>query len=390
MRHYRTAFATLLLAGLASWPVAPSPAHAAPAGKIDPKWVHWDSKTKTASLTIIAGYNDTAGGFNFNGYNMGGLTITVPQGAKVVIAFTNRAAQVPHSAVITPFAKHSLTGNFPTAFSGSASPHADAGAANLAKPQKFSFTANKTGKYALVCGVPGHAAGGMWDVFRVAKVSQPSMTETGTSASATPTPTSEQHSGNAHLGTVEGVVTDATSGRPVVHAYVVLGWTTLKRLGETDARGHFRIANAKPVGLVDIYAFAQGYVYNHGHPISVRAGKVTTIDFKMPRQTFPDAMLPHTSGATVSPTHAKTGQKVTFTVHIKKGKNGPLSAENFAVNGALSQSVLLAHAGSDVYRGTYTIPNGVAAGKYVFTFIATMENCLENPSYPRLTLTVER
>jgi uncharacterized cupredoxin-like copper-binding protein len=27
--------------------------------------------------------------------------------------------------------------------------------------------ANKTGTYAVVCAVPGHAAAGMWDVFQV-------------------------------------------------------------------------------------------------------------------------------------------------------------------------------------------------------------------------------
>jgi hypothetical protein len=32
---------------------------------------------------------------------------------------------------------------------------------------KFSFTADKAGQYAFVCGVPGHAAGGMWDEFDV-------------------------------------------------------------------------------------------------------------------------------------------------------------------------------------------------------------------------------
>ncbi len=31
----------------------------------------------------------------------------------------------------------------------------------------LSFIADKTGKYAIVCGVAGHAAMGMWDTFVV-------------------------------------------------------------------------------------------------------------------------------------------------------------------------------------------------------------------------------
>ncbi len=33
--------------------------------------------------------------------------------------------------------------------------------------QKFSFIADKAGKYAIVCGVPGHDAAGMWDTLVV-------------------------------------------------------------------------------------------------------------------------------------------------------------------------------------------------------------------------------
>jgi uncharacterized cupredoxin-like copper-binding protein len=33
----------------------------------------------------------------------------------------------------------------------------------------FTFVANKVGKYAIVCAVPGHDVGGMWDVFQVTR-----------------------------------------------------------------------------------------------------------------------------------------------------------------------------------------------------------------------------
>jgi hypothetical protein len=266
-------------------------------------------------------------------------------------------------------------------------PNPGTGAADMKSPQVFSFTVDKAGTYALVCGVPGHAVAGMWDVLKVANVAAPTQSaggSTATSAPATPTAT-----GNGGMGTVEGVVTDATSGRPILHAYVIVGWTTLKRAGETDADGHYRIDNVKPVALTDAYGFAQGYVYYHGHPIPITAGQITTYSFKMPRQTFPDAQLPHLCGAAITPTRAEEGDTVAFQVHVRPGSGGKMSAEVFAVNGALGQSVLLQHVGNDVYRGTWQVPRDVAPGAYPFFFLGAMQNCLENQPYAQETLTID-
>jgi hypothetical protein len=129
-----------------------------------PTFVAWNAATKTATVTIIAAYNQVGGGFNFDGYNNGGLTITVPTGARVTVQFTNRAP-LPHSAVITPYADHAKAGNFLLAFPGSATLNPTAGLDNLRKPEVFGFRADKAGMYAVVCGVPGHALAGMWIAF---------------------------------------------------------------------------------------------------------------------------------------------------------------------------------------------------------------------------------
>ncbi len=144
----------------------------------NPAWVKWNAATKTATLTIVADYDNTGAGFNFDGYNQGKLTVTVPQGAHVVILFTNKSP-LPHSVAITPYAQRNQAGSFPAAFPGSALANAQSGVANLTKPQSVSFVATTVGTYAMVCAVPGHAVAGMWDVFKVAKVAQPSMTLTG-------------------------------------------------------------------------------------------------------------------------------------------------------------------------------------------------------------------
>ena len=385
-RRTLTALALGGLLALSTWPtLATIRVQARGRVAAEPQWVQWDAASKTAQVKIVAAYNGANGFFNFDGYNAGNLTVTVPIGARVVVSFTNKAG-LPHSALVTPYADRQLPGNFPLAFPGASTPNPSAGAASVKVPQIFTFTASKAGQYAIVCGVPGHAIGGMWDRLVVAKV--PEATQQTAETGAVSTPSGPAKSSGNSLGALEGVVLDATSGKPVAHAVVVLGWTTLKRVGETDAMGHYRISNVKPVSLVDAYGFAENYVYYHGHPIPIKAGQVTTYSFKMARQTFPKALLPTLTGAKISTTSAKAGDTVTFEAHIKPGKQGPLSAENFALNGQLSTSVLLEHAGADLYRGTWTIPAGTKAGTYQFSFIATMENCLENAPYAQLSLTI--
>src|SRR4051794_35018224 len=139
----------LVLACYSSWPALATPARAA----ATPSWVTWNAGTRTATVTVIAAYNQVGGGFNFDGYNNGGLTITVPHGARVTVNFTNKAS-FPHSVVITPYAKRALPAGFPTAFPGASTPNPTQGVAGNTKPQTFSFTAAKDGAYALVCGVP--------------------------------------------------------------------------------------------------------------------------------------------------------------------------------------------------------------------------------------------
>jgi sulfocyanin len=384
-RRIVTALALVATYAIASIGSAGAVRPSTSARAIDPSWVHWDAAKKTATLSIAAGYNSVAGGFNFNGYNMGHLVVTVPTGAKVVVNFINKTA-IPHSAVITRYDQRNAAGNFPLAFPGSASPNAGSGVANLSKPQTFSFTASTAGTYALVCGVPGHAAGGMWDVFRVAAVGSPSMSEAG--AGTAPSSDGSLTPNMGTMGTVEGTVVDATSGRPIVHALVVLGWLNLKRIGETDAYGNYRIDNVTPIPLVSMFAFAEGYIYSHGRPVTIKAGYTTHFSYRLARQTYPASQLPSVSGANISPSSARPGTTVTFSLQAKGTKSSPLSAEVFAANAPFSSVVLLSHKSGDLYQGTWRVPSGAAAGSYDFSFFAALENCLENAPYLHVTLSI--
>ena len=65
--------ALLIIASVPALATRPARAGSANA---DPVWARWDPSTKTASLTITAAYNQVGSGFNFDGYNNGGLTIS--------------------------------------------------------------------------------------------------------------------------------------------------------------------------------------------------------------------------------------------------------------------------------------------------------------------------
>lgn len=160
MRPYRIAGALALGASLVAGASGVSAAHSTKT----PTWI--TTKGKTVNLTIIAGYNNADAGFSFNGYGKGKMTITVPKGDTVDVTFSNDSA-VPHSAMIVAFTKTPASISSPkSAFKNANSPDAMNGTTK-GKTQKFSFKADKTGKYLLICAVPGHAAAGMWDNFVV-------------------------------------------------------------------------------------------------------------------------------------------------------------------------------------------------------------------------------
>ncbi len=120
----------------------------------------------TVVVTLVAGETPADGGFNFNGYGHGGMTVTVPLGWTVVVQFQNASA-LPHSAMIAPSA--AAQSGAPTAtpvFAGGATKDLSTGLAQGTKAT-FSFVADKPGTYAIVCAVPGHAAAGMWDKLTV-------------------------------------------------------------------------------------------------------------------------------------------------------------------------------------------------------------------------------
>lgn len=159
----------VLALGLALPLVPLVPAHAAA-----PRWLVVNARKHTATLTLIAGYDDALGGFNFDGYGKGKMIVSVPAGYRVHVAFSNRG-KYPHSAVVVAYAHRGDVAGYTPAFRGAASPD-DANGVMPGAVQRFSFVANKAGTYALVCGVSGHEGAGMWDVLKVTKGGKASLT----------------------------------------------------------------------------------------------------------------------------------------------------------------------------------------------------------------------
>lgn len=137
-----------------------------PVSSSTPSWMHIDSTAKTVVLDITADQTTNNGGFNFNGYSKGGLTIQVPLNWNVTVHFMNDSPFIPHSAEIVPYSQRTATSGFTSAFAGATTMNASSGITS-GQTESFSFTADTAGLYALVCAVPGHASDGLWNGFVV-------------------------------------------------------------------------------------------------------------------------------------------------------------------------------------------------------------------------------
>ncbi|HYM90699.1 MAG TPA: sulfocyanin-like copper-binding protein [bacterium] len=134
--------------------------------------------THSADLTILGGKKG-GGSMEFNGYQRGAMTVTVPVGWQVVVHFEN-ADILPHSLAVLPTGAHQqVAPPGAPAFPGATTANFSAGLPKGAK-QTFTFEASKAGTYEFVCGVPGHAVAGMWDSLVVsATADAPSVTPPG-------------------------------------------------------------------------------------------------------------------------------------------------------------------------------------------------------------------
>jgi sulfocyanin len=130
--------------------------------QIDSSWLAVDSATKTATFRLTAGLTQLNGGLNFNGFNDGKLALMVPVGWNVVIHFTNKDPNLPHSAEVIDTTKPMPAGPVePPAFPRAMTVKLMTGLASGAS-DSVRFVADKPGSYMIFCAVPGHGLAGMW------------------------------------------------------------------------------------------------------------------------------------------------------------------------------------------------------------------------------------
>ncbi len=134
---------------------------------IDPSWMSFDSGARTVRFKLTAGLTGLNGALNFNGFRDGGLTLVVPVGWTVAVEFYNHDGMLAHSAQVAPNVNPvPLRAVDQAAIARAYSDRVEEGLPPESR-DKLRFTAQPAGDYLVICGVPGHAAAGMWIRLRV-------------------------------------------------------------------------------------------------------------------------------------------------------------------------------------------------------------------------------
>jgi FtsP/CotA-like multicopper oxidase with cupredoxin domain len=136
-----------------------------------PDWFQVDNDAQTVTIELVAGATSANNYWNFHGVFGGRGGITVPEGYTVTLTLRNQDPNMGHSVgvgermatwpnsftQVTPVFDGAVTSN-PTSMTESTLP---------GESETITFVANRTGDFALVCYVVGHAASGMWLPFTV-------------------------------------------------------------------------------------------------------------------------------------------------------------------------------------------------------------------------------
>jgi hypothetical protein len=129
-------------------------------------WLSWSAGTHRARLLLVAGYNSTNNGFNFDGYARGRMLVRIPRGWRLTVVCKNAGSRNHSCAVV-----HGA-GTAKLAFAGASVPDAAQGLAP-GRSASFTFRASRVGVYRLVCLVPGHELAREYDVLEIVASGRP-------------------------------------------------------------------------------------------------------------------------------------------------------------------------------------------------------------------------
>lgn len=131
-----------------------------------PEWLVADSAARTVTLNLVVTAPAGAPSALINGYREGGVQVLVPLNWTVRWHWQSSDSTAPHSLVLMQEReKLPLQGDRP-ALQNAMTRMATAGL-TAGQTDVTSFTADQTGWYWLLCGVPGHAIKGEWIGLRV-------------------------------------------------------------------------------------------------------------------------------------------------------------------------------------------------------------------------------
>jgi hypothetical protein len=131
----------------------------------DPEFMTFDAAARRVDLTLIAGFDQSNSGYNFNGAPDGTHRLTVPVGWQIRIAFANRDV-FPHSVIVFRQAKVLPLRIARPAFPGAATRSFQQGLPPGAR-EDIAFVAAVPGDYLIGCGCPTHVVLGMYVRLRV-------------------------------------------------------------------------------------------------------------------------------------------------------------------------------------------------------------------------------
>jgi hypothetical protein len=128
-----------------------------------------DTQRHRVTIMLIASYDGTNGGFNFDGYSRY-LMWTVPRGWTVRVVCRNRGP-LRHSCAAVQGASSARP-----AFRGAATPQPQIGLLT-GQTASFTFRATRKGVYRLASLVPGDEAARLWDVLKIVRHGRPSVVD---------------------------------------------------------------------------------------------------------------------------------------------------------------------------------------------------------------------
>ena len=131
-----------------------------------------DAQTRTAVMTLIAGYPASDYQFNYDGYTDGQLVLKVPVGWQLTVQCANRSTVNQSCAVVADgHAAQPVQADWST-------PNPQAGL-DPGQSASFVFAPQTPGSYRIASLVAGSEASGMWLDLRVVSGGKPSASSTG-------------------------------------------------------------------------------------------------------------------------------------------------------------------------------------------------------------------